>query len=224
MDDTRQKANQDQQRQLQDRLQNRERIQTLFARFGGDACRIVWEEYRRHQGLHPVLQRLGLPAASSLDEEFEMVQRFLNEQGPGAFVRRVRPHHHQLDWDLFGPADEEHPMEKSPKPDKTSTQTKRAKHAKSNKTRDEVKPDRHAAPSKHESKSPPSAETRGPCAITPADWFDASGKYIGPERRASVKDRRSGADRRGAIESIPRNKRFGGERRKNKGRRTTDAR
>lgn len=47
----------------------------------------------------------------------------------------------------------------------------------------------------------------------PEKLFDGQGHYIGPERRSGV-DRRSGIDRRANLETIWKNKRFGGDRRK----------
>jgi hypothetical protein len=53
----------------------------------------------------------------------------------------------------------------------------------------------------------------GPNATTPKEWFDTRGRYVGPERR-KVSDRRTGDDRRDRLDSISKNKRFGGDRRK----------
>lgn len=47
----------------------------------------------------------------------------------------------------------------------------------------------------------------------PERLFDDQGHYIGPERRSGA-ERRSGVDRRANLETIWKNKRFGGDRRK----------
>lgn len=51
--------------------------------------------------------------------------------------------------------------------------------------------------------------------------FDEKGEYIGPERRSGA-IRRKKNDRRRGVETISQNFRFGGERRKKRGRRKTD--
>lgn len=50
-------------------------------------------------------------------------------------------------------------------------------------------------------------------AAQPEKLYDAQGRYIGPDRRA-VGERRAGGDRRGNVETIWKNKRFGGDRRR----------
>jgi len=198
-----QQRRREQQAHIQEQLQNRHRIQHVFARYGGDACRVIWEELRRHQGLQPVLQRLGLPAASSLDEELEVLQRFLNEHGSGPFMQRVRPHRDaKLDWDIFST-----PAETGGHPVSSNADTVVAT----------------PTPAPRKTQRPLTQEMLGPAALTPPDWLDSDGRYIGPERRKHA-DRRMGRDRREQIDSISRNKRYGGDRRKSRGRRKNDSR
>jgi|GEM_PF-3264999 len=165
---------------LQTRMRTQEQVRERFARYGDPVCEKIRQAANHPNGLGRLLERLGLACTPRFDQQCYLLQRFLNDHGPQAFLNRLgeRARTGRI---LIAEAPPSAELGAPPAQTKPRAAT----------------PPPNGAWPKH----------------TPPNWFDAHGNYVGPERR-SGEDRRTGKDRRGDIESIRKNRRYGGDRRK----------
>jgi len=188
--------------QAQRKMEIRDQVRTCFARYGDKACAKILEAAMLPHGLAKLLDRLGLPAGRKQESQIDTLARYLSEEGPSKFLRRMEAPKSTVASGL-GPelieVDDE-----AEEPDRPAERTGDGRSGK------DATQERRRAGDTGSATAMRAAQPKE----TPPEWFDAKGKYIGPERR-NGKDRRSGKDRRNRIDCINKNKRYGGDRRKN---------
>lgn len=170
-------------RQQQDQMYSQ--ALKYIGRHGQGVCQVVRQAIMQRNGMTQLLQRLGISPPNSFEYQLKTLAAYLKDNGSAAFLRAAG---------ASGDAPAA-PPEASPAPARPVAKQPAAS----------APPPPVPAPA-----APPA--TPEP-AVTLPEWFDANGRYIGPERRSGT-ERRSGIDRRGKVDTVWKNARYGGERRK----------
>lgn len=175
--------------QSQMRQKVRDQVRERFARYGDKSCARIVEAAMFPQGMRQLMERLGMPATAQLDQQLDALSRFLSDHGPNLFLKKLD------EWE-------------------------RRRHRQSAgipSQRDASDTNPGGGPIPVEKILPPKMATKpasgDDLSENRPEWFDPNGNYIGPERRKN-RERRSGDDRRDKLDSVMKNKRFGGDRRK----------
>lgn len=184
------------------RQQMLDRIREQFARFGDEVCTLITTAALRPNGMPELLARLGIQPASRFESQLLALTRYLAALGTTQFLAMANPKFRK-EQGAARPAAA--PL--SPVIAAALDETKRVKAF-------------TPAPQGDATAVTPAPTAAEHPVDTPPHWFDNYGRYIGPERRVSG-ERRRGQDRRDRVDAIPRNHRYGGDRRKQR-RRSTD--
>lgn len=185
-------------RQQQEQMYSR--AVQYIGRHGQGVCQVVRQAIMQRGGMTMLLQRLGLMPPNTYEYQLKALAAYLRDNGAAAFLR------------VAGASGDAPP---AAAPDAALEAIPEAPPAPAKPALKQPAPPAPPppAPEPPAPADPAAPEAPPEPATTPAEWFDAQGRYIGPERRSGG-DRRSGIDRRAKIDVVWKNARYGGERRK----------